>query len=119
MTPAIIFDVKFRCKNYATLSDAGARRRKWRFAGKILRTPTGDEPARWSHVLTKWTPPTKRKFGDGRPRTRWEDDIRKHCGHRLITDPARWMPTADDAREWKRLGRTFDRPQPPRQRRRP
>uniref|UniRef100_A0A1I7S0F8 Uncharacterized protein n=1 Tax=Bursaphelenchus xylophilus TaxID=6326 RepID=A0A1I7S0F8_BURXY len=46
-----------------------ARKRKWKFAKKIVE---GDQERREARLLN-WKPDTKRPLG--RPRTRWEDDF--------------------------------------------
>ncbi|KAI6216838.1 hypothetical protein M3Y95_01251600 [Aphelenchoides besseyi] len=81
-----------------------ARKRKWRFAQKTVAPSVVQANERWSRTLTLWTPPAPaahksgRRFGDGRPRTRWEDDIRKATGQHYVSHNREcqvlsWLPS--------------------------
>ena len=65
-----------------------ARKRKWRFAGKVARCTDG----RWSKRLLLWKP---RGFRNrGRPCTRWEADIASVAG-------GGWIDFAADEEFWR------------------
>jgi hypothetical protein len=83
---------------------ACARRRKWRFAGKKL----GQADDRWTKRLSSWTPTTARPRG--RPRTRWEDDLRKCTGVPLASNKRPWIRATRDQKRWSELERTFAKP---------
>ena len=51
------------------------KKQKYKFAGHILRGPK----ERWTRKATEWLP-YGRKRRKGRPRTRWEDEIRFRVG---------------------------------------
>ncbi|KAI5743164.1 hypothetical protein M8J77_015214 [Diaphorina citri] len=72
------------------------KRLKWRWAGHVLRRTDG----RWTtSILSSWIP-TNKKRGRGRPRLRWQDDIKKIAGND-------WKKTAEDRFVWKNLEETF------------
>ena len=65
-----------------------ARRRKWRFAGKVARCTDG----RWSKRLLIWKPRGFRNRGG--PCTRWEADIASVAG-------GGWIDFAADEEFWR------------------
>lgn len=68
---------------------------KWQWAGHIARLTDN----RWTKLVTEWIPPNgKRKRA--RPKTRWEDEIRKSAG---VT----WMRMARNREQWKIHGEAF------------
>ncbi|KAI5732128.1 hypothetical protein M8J77_021962 [Diaphorina citri] len=71
------------------------KRLKWRWAGHVLRRTDG----RWTTSILSWIP-TNKKRGRGRPRLRWQDDIKKIAGND-------WKKTAEDRFVWKNLEETF------------
>jgi hypothetical protein len=91
-----------------------ARKRQWKFAGRIYSTLNPPFSERWTVLMTRWVPNTKRNLG--RPCQRWEDDIRKHTGTRLWSRDQRWTGLAQNAKRWKSLERTYAKPakMPPR-----
>ena len=72
---------------------AFCKKLKWEFAGKISRTA-----GKWTLDVLNWTPEGKR--GRGRPRPRWEDEIKKMAGEN-------WKKIAKDKKAWSNLGETF------------
>jgi hypothetical protein len=75
---------------------AAARRRKWRWAGKVANMSTD----RWARKLVEWRPRIGKRHR-GRPQTRWRDDIKDCAG-------AQWMQIASaDCDSWKRLEKTY------------
>lgn len=68
---------------------------KWQWAGHIART--ADD--RWTKIVTEWIP-LQGKRKQGRPSTRWEDDIRKFLG---VT----WMREANNRIKWCQQGEAF------------
>ncbi|CAD5230983.1 unnamed protein product [Bursaphelenchus okinawaensis] len=51
-----------------------ATERKWKFGRIVVRMPED----RWERKIATWQPDGKRPIG--RPRTRWQDEIRKKVG---------------------------------------
>jgi hypothetical protein len=84
-----------------------ARKRKWRFTEKMLSR----KDDRWTVRLTLWTPSAKRPLG--RPRTRWEDEIRKHIGIKYAEADRTWTKATENTKRWKDLERTFTVPYKP------
>jgi Reverse transcriptase (RNA-dependent DNA polymerase) len=68
---------------------------KWQWAGHIARQIDN----RWTKIVTEWIP-LQGKRKQGRPTTRWEDDIRKFLG---VT----WMRKARNRKEWCQQGEAF------------
>lgn len=68
---------------------------KWRWAGHVARM----REDRWTRKTTEWKP-WNQKMSQGRPMTRWYDDIRKIAGRR-------WMTTAQDRAMWKNLEEAY------------
>jgi hypothetical protein len=66
----------------------GHRRRKFRFAGEVA----GVEDNLWLHALLQWTPDSKRS--QGRPVTRWSDDLVNYAG-------SDWACQAADQTLWE------------------
>ena len=85
-----------------------ARVRKWRWCAKVLRS-TDD---RWTYSALKWDPACEKKSGrsQGRPATRWEDDIQKfiqaYYGAEHLSLEA-WSSTALDAPTWQLLEKDY------------
>jgi hypothetical protein len=68
---------------------------KWQWAGHVARLTDN----RWTKQVTEWIPSNgKRKRA--RPKTRWEDEIRKSAG---VT----WMRMARNREQWKIHGEAF------------
>ncbi|XP_030766839.1 uncharacterized protein LOC115890677 [Sitophilus oryzae] len=65
------------------------------FAGHNVRQKVD----RWNKCIVNWRPWENRR-SRGRPQMRWADDLRKHAG-------TRWMSTATESEEWKRLGEAY------------
>ena len=61
---------------------------KWQWAGHKARTTD----TCWTKIVTEWIP-LQGKRKQGRPATRWEDDIRKFLG---VT----WMRAAANREKW-------------------
>jgi len=75
---------------------AAAKRRKWRWAGKVANMSTD----RWARKLVEWRPRIGKRQR-GRPRTRWRDGIKDCAG-------AQWMQIARaDSDSWKRLEEAY------------
>lgn len=70
-------------------------KRKWKWAGHIVR---GKE--RWTTRVMNWCP-REFKRARGRPRDRWDKEMRLVCGG------ATWRRVAEERREWKRMGEVF------------
>lgn len=70
------------------------RKLKWRWAGHIARAH--DE--KWTKIITIWKGPLGRRR-QGRPRTRWGDELKK-----VNKD---WLEKAQDRKEWNRLEEAF------------
>lgn len=71
------------------------RKLKWKWVGHMLRSPI----EKWSRKLTMWYP-REGKRSRGRPRKRWEDDIKEVAG-------PLWRRTAMDRRKWRALGEAY------------
>ena len=71
------------------------KRSKWRWAGHLARREDG----RWTRTCTLWRPDTGGRKR-GRPRTRWEDEVKKMGGEK-------WWEEAEDREEWKTMGEAF------------
>ena len=65
------------------------RRRKWRFAGQLSRFTDG----RWSQAVLQWRPNACLGRSQGRPKTRWDDDISAFSG-------GDWVELARDENLW-------------------
>ena len=74
----------------------GYRRRKFRFAGKMVRQSDG----RWSGAAVDWIPNGGDGRKRGRPTTRWTDDFVKLCG-------GGWKGSAQDPELWGALEEGF------------
>ena len=74
---------------------AVTKKLKWRWAGHVARMR--DE--RWTKTVTEWIP-LEGKRAKARPRTRWEDEMRKYAG---VT----WARTARNRSEWKLHEKAF------------
>lgn len=71
---------------------AAVTRRKWRWAGHIIRTSDG----RWSKRILEWHPrEVSRKRG--RPTFGWDEEFRTLCGE------ATWHRVAQERSEWNRM----------------
>lgn len=68
---------------------------KCTWAGHLARTVDD----RWTKLTTEW-PPSDGTRSKGRPKTRWEDEIRREVG-------IQWQTKALNRNEWKTLGETF------------
>ena len=90
-------DVDKLSKKYG-LEDWGAtyRRRKWSFAG---RTACKTDEI-WSKQILSWIPSFGLGRCQGRPRTRWSDEIVKLAG-------GDWEETAQDEELWSLLSEGF------------
>ena len=79
------------------------RRRKWRWAGHIMRR----DDMRWSWRFALWEPFTRGSRNVGRPARRWEDILEKFGSTRGFS----WKDLARDSREdrgiWKRQEADF------------
>src|SRR5579863_9379770 len=82
-------NTSFRQKTKVTDVAAFCKKLKWEFAGKIAR-----ETGKWTTHVLHWVPAGKR--GRGRPRPRWEDEIRKAVGEN-------WKTIARDKEAWSNL----------------
>ena len=72
------------------------RRRKWRFAGRVVRQ-TGN---RWSTRAVHWVPCNGHGRRPGRPFIRWSDDIANYAG-------GNWADVAADTEWWAVLEEGF------------
>lgn len=70
-------------------------KRKWKWAGHIIR---GKD--RWTKRVMEWCP-REFKRDRGRPRDRWDKEMRLVCGG------ATWRRVAEQRREWKRMGEVY------------
>ncbi|XP_072943439.1 uncharacterized protein [Epargyreus clarus] len=68
---------------------------KWQWAGHIVRRTDN----RWGRKVLEWRPRLGKR-STGRPPTRWTDDLKRTAGNR-------WMQTAQDRSEWRRLGEAY------------
>eukprot|EP00973_Karenia_brevis_P083030 11510706-Karenia_brevis.AAC.1 len=68
------------------------RKRKWQFAGRTVRT-TDD---RWCKVLLQWLPDGGSGRRQGRPQTKWSNDIVSYVGDD-------WINSAQDIDFWSFL----------------
>ena len=68
------------------------RRRKWRFAGKLAQK----EDQRWSKLILDWKPNLGHGRSQGRPRTRWCDQLADFAGDD-------WQNVAADSALWRLL----------------
>ena len=73
-----------------------SRRIKWRFAGHLARQTDG----RWSTKLLEQRPSTGHGRCQGRPRTRWADQIEALAG-------GNWIQIASDTTQWASLEEGF------------
>ncbi|XP_072938941.1 uncharacterized protein [Epargyreus clarus] len=71
------------------------RKLKWQWAGHIVRRTDN----RWGRQVLEWRPRLGKR-STGRPPTRWTDDLKRTSGNR-------WMQTAQDRSEWRRLGEAY------------
>jgi hypothetical protein len=99
-----IIDVKRRdrVRNALVRKKTGAtdiryliKKMKYRYAGHISRK----EGNRWEKILLDWTP-YGNKRNRGRPRLRWEDEIRKHLG-------GLWQRDTKNRKSWERIGEAY------------
>ena len=72
-----------------------AQELKWNWAGHICRYP----PERLPITIEKWIP-RNAKRRCGRPKTRWEDDIKEHAS-------CFWRRKALNREKWQELGISF------------
>ncbi|CAH2083788.1 unnamed protein product [Euphydryas editha] len=72
-----------------------AKKLKWKWAGHVARL----EDDRWTSRITKWKGPYGKRL-QGRPHTRWEDEIIKIAG------PC-WPQVAQDRDVWNSLEEAF------------
>ena len=77
------------------------RRRKWRWAGHVVRR----RDMRWSTRMVFWEPFRQGSRPVGRPATRWEDSVVKFAHSRGFN----WHQTAEDHDKWKGLEDDFVR----------
>ena len=77
------------------------RRRKWRWAGHVVRR----RDMRWSTRMVFWEPFRQGSRPVGRPATRWEDSVVKFAHSRGFN----WHQTAEDRDKWKGLEDDFVR----------
>ena len=77
---------------------AEQRRRKWRWAGHVMRRTD----SRWSRRMVQWLPVGGRRR-PGRPTTRWEDALESFANRLGF----RWENEALDQKDWKRWEATF------------
>jgi len=68
---------------------------KWKWAGHVVRAER--DPA-WDGCMKDWIPPGKRKRG--RPRKRWEDNIRQVVG-------PNWIEKATDRHQWNNMREAY------------
>lgn len=69
-------------------------KQKWRWAGHIARMADG----RWTKRLIEWRPRADKR-SQGRPPTRWTDDLK-----RITTN---WIATAKNRENWRRLEEAY------------
>lgn len=67
--------------------------RKWKWVGHMIRC----KDDRWTTRMMNWCP-MDRKRKVGRPKTRWDEEMRKICGE------ATWRRVVWERNEWKRMG---------------
>ena len=71
------------------------RRRKWRWARKLAMTPDFD----WMAMASKWDPTVdihmNARRRQGRPKTRWGDDLASHVQQITSTDPTQHSSTTN------------------------
>ena len=77
---------------------AEQRRRKWRWAGHVMRRTDN----RWSRLIVHWLPNGGQRRR-GRPTTRWEDALESFAKRSGF----RWEKEALDQNDWKRWEATF------------
>ena len=77
---------------------AEQRRRKWRWAGHVMRRTD----SRWSRRIVQWLPLGGQRR-PGRPTTRWEDALETFANRLGF----RWENEALDQKDWKRWEATF------------
>lgn len=70
------------------------KRTKWSWAGHISRI----DDQRWTKLITKWKPPNEKR-SRGRPKKRWEDDL-KNFDHN-------WYNDAKSREIWAALGEAY------------
>ncbi|CAH2257061.1 jg11931 [Pararge aegeria aegeria] len=68
---------------------------KWQWAGHIV----GRRDGRWGPKVLEWQPRTGKR-SDGRPPTRWTEDIRHVAG-------SRWIQAAQNRGIWNSLQKTY------------
>ena len=86
------------------------RRRKWRWFAKVM----GADDCRWTYSALRWDPASNRDAGrsQGRPTTRWVDDIIKFlqmtydCSGDLLED---WQFAALENHIWDQLEEDYVR----------
>lgn len=67
---------------------------KWNWAGHLARI----RDDRWTKQIMEWRP-RETKRSQGRPPTRWTDDLKRIAGN--------WMQEAQDRHNWRRLGEAY------------
>jgi len=82
---------------------AEQRRRKWRWAGHVLRRTDG----RWTRKVLDWRPDGVRR--QGRPVTRWTDSLANYLGQCMVgfDDVASWEVLAADKEGWEACTEDF------------
>lgn len=71
-------------------------KRKWKWAGHIGRT----KDDRYTKAIMEWYP-REYKRGKGRPKFRWDQEMR------LVGGGATWRRVAEERQEWKRIGSVY------------
>ena len=75
------------------------RRRKWRWAGHVMRR----DDMRWSYRILRWKPAAQGERSVGRPARRWEDSLKKFAAARGFN----WTKVAKDRELWRQLEEKF------------
>lgn len=70
--------------------------RKWNWVGHIIRCKDN----RWTKRMMEWWP-IEKKRKRGRPKTRWDEEMRKICGE------STWRRVVWERKEWKRMGEVY------------
>ena len=73
------------------------RSQRLRWAGHVARLPEDNLVKR----VSMGTPLGRRP--PGRPRVRWEDNVRSDLALLNIADPGNWRESAQDRRQWRQL----------------
>lgn len=74
-----------------------AQKLKWKWAGHVARLTD----SRWTVITTRWNGPQGKRC-KGRPKTRWEDDIKSTAG-------PLWLKLSQDRETWKSLEEAYTR----------